>query len=537
MRSCWIVMGALCALWLCLSATACKCEEEAAEKPAGEAAPRVESTLDKLPGASRVDLSALIPADVDAVVMSDRPAALWTWLQGRDWFQGVRASPVWADMLFSDALYRLSTARHRLAGMSPVKLEKLDLSEVLATPAGLATRNLGEGQAVLLVKQIDLKIQALDRLAELFNQIEAGRFAEIEDDGLKFRQVDLGQGSELFYAVFSNLLLVSNDRKMLLDSLHLSAGKAGESLAADEEAKKLLAARKADDLVILLQPDGSGDWLETALPMKLLALTWSTGGSPKLAIAGALAGEQPAGGALVEAAAVARVLPADSRLVLGRSGLPLAEIWRALVKTGQPEKDEALAQLEARLLEGLDARAVFVLQGFQLETRPRPEAAVLVQLGKADGIEPLVSDAFESFFGRKPEEEKTESGRKLYRIAGEIQAAFAVVDGWLVMGTTPESVRRVVAAASGQAPSLADGSFAAAMGSQGLFGLAFVDCDRLGADLDAYAKALLKSGQRFSATDVDETLGPFLAAVRKVGKLAGRLERKANQVEGSLVPL
>ena len=83
-------------------------------------------------------LAGLLPADAQAAVLSDRPEKVLAWLEGRAWWQALRASPVWVDLSLSGPLRQLSTLRHRVAAASPVPLQQPSLGELMVGPVGLA---------------------------------------------------------------------------------------------------------------------------------------------------------------------------------------------------------------------------------------------------------------------------------------------------------------------------------------------------------------------------------------------------------------
>ncbi len=317
---------------LVLAFTACKCgEEKEKAKPAEPAGPEYQSTVSKLPGAQQADVAALIPQDAGLVMISDDLGRLLGWLEGRKWFQALKKTPFYDDLRFTGAWFRFSTLKHRLESVSAVRLGEARLEEMLKTPAGLALRPDGEGTEVLLVKQIDLRIQALDRLAEVFNQItpREGMLKSREVSGLNLRELAVDEQHRLYYLLFSNLLLISNSEKYLLQAADLARGESSGSIADDSEvAALLLDGRENFDLVACLDPDrlSAGKKEKGARlieSVERLLLKFKTGSPPRLEITGVL-DKQRAGEELNAPFKAGNIVPLDSRMLLGLARVDLA---------------------------------------------------------------------------------------------------------------------------------------------------------------------------------------------------------------------
>ncbi len=122
-------LGGILMLVFLTGLAGCKCGEKPEPAVSSPAEPDYQSTVSGLPGAGMVDVAGLIPGGVDLAVFADHPDRVHKWLEGRDWWQGVRKSPVWADLFLAGPMYELSTARHRLASMSPVEMKQPRLEE------------------------------------------------------------------------------------------------------------------------------------------------------------------------------------------------------------------------------------------------------------------------------------------------------------------------------------------------------------------------------------------------------------------------
>jgi ADP-ribose pyrophosphatase YjhB (NUDIX family) len=151
---------------------------------------------------------------------------------------------------------------------------------------------------------------------------------------------------------------------------------------------------------------------------------------------------------------------------------------------------------------------------------------------------------FAYLFGSKPRKKQLKelSGKTMFVAPGSnpFSPSFALVDGWLAIGTTPEMVRRIVATSVGQKPSILDlsgFSEKVSADSRPFFMLSYVDCSLLFEDLKSYAQAIIQKGDRFEPDAVETTMVPFLDALKKIGKLGGALTQKNGNATGTVVPL
>jgi hypothetical protein len=538
--------------FLLLAAGACKCGQDEQAGPApGER--DYASTVGQLPGAALVRVAGLLPADAQLVLLSDRPEKVLGWLAGRPWWQELRASPVWADLVLSGPLYRLSSLRHEVAAASPVRLPSFGPDELLVGPVGLAVTFDGQGSEALLVKSVDLRVQALERLAEAFNQAKPGeRIQAVSVEGFELRKVELGPDRAVYYHLFSNLLLVSSSQELLVGALRRASGKPDpDSLAGHPVLGKLLQETGDRELVGLLTPAlpaSLGGFLLRALPVPALALGLELGESPRLGLRAPLAEDAP-GAFPADLAAGLRLAPLESRLVLAHAGLDAGGVWKALAESapgpegegeeaaeapGFPEAPASLGQAGLLVLGGVEAHA----QG------PRVHAALLVPARDAAEAEEFARGALLATFegGLEPVAGGA-GGRALLVVKGvppPWSPACAALPGWLLCGTTVDMVKKVLACAAGQAPSLGDapGLKARLLGQPPpAVGLGYLDLDGLARDGLVLLRAGAGFGERFDANDVDDTLGPFLQAIGRGGKLAGGLWARPPALEGSVVPL
>jgi hypothetical protein len=545
-------LGCGLGILLCLTAlAACKCGEEGAGTGTGPApgAKDFESTVGKLPSAALVQVAGLLPAEAQVAVLSDRPEKVMAWLEARPWWQALRASPVWVDLSLSGPLRQLSTLRHRVAAASPVPLQQPSLSELLVGPVGLAVRWDGSQVAFLAVKAVDLKVQSLERLVEAFAQARAGELVQtVEAGGFSIRSVELAPGQAMHYHLFSNLLLVSNDQDMLTEALARAAGKpdAKPGLAKDADRGGLLQAAADPDLLVLLSPEELGGLWALALPLPAAALGWRLEPSPKLEFrAPAGEGAEQLSKELLPASA--GLLPLESRLVLGRAQVNIAGLWAALAEAapeGEGEGEGKRAALPAAP-ESLGGEGVLVLTGLEGgPAGPRLHAALLVPASDPKAAGEFAAAALEGAFGQPPTEEAgAPGGKRLWLAQGAEEPwspACAVLDGWLVCGTTADAVRKVMATAAGQAPALRDvpGLKDKLLGEGApAYGLGYLDAAGLSQDLLALLRSGVALGERFDANDVDDTLKPFLEAVGQLGRLGGALWARPPVIQGSVVPL
>ena len=547
-RSRWAATVA--ALFL-FAGAGCKCDKQEAHEPDGSQAEPAgfESTVGKLPGADLVDVARLIPEGVDLAIWANAPDKVQAWLEGRGWWKAVVASPLWEDLALSGPLYELSTARHKLASLSPVEFREPKLSELLQGPMAVALSRTPAGIRLLVIKQIDLKVQALARLAEVFNQAKAeGELKSRQVEGIEIKTFALGSDQAVHYALFSNLMLVSNDGGMLEQAVLLASGKEAKALLTSNNAGPLFAKRTPTDLGAYLNPAGLSRWLYLMLPLEAVRLDWRLGETPEAEIFGLAAA--PADKDLQAGAgkALAKLIPLESRLVVAHADLDLDGLWTGL-QAALTEADAHKGKLPAVgqvLLPALTGEVCLVVISVGL---PIPEVAVVLH-GRAGALKdaklsPTVAKTLGLLFGSPPESapQSDLGGLALWSSeGGQITPAFAVMDDWLVLGSSADAVRAVVATHLGKAPALADrAGFGAkvAAAAEPFYGLTYVDSDHLFGDLLGTTRKLMSSSERFDANDFDDTLAPLFEALKQLGRLGGGLGRTAepNRVTGRVVAL
>ena len=542
LRSRW---GGILMLVFLIGLVGCKCGKKPEPTDSSTAGPDYESTVSGLPGAGMVDVARLIPADVDLAVFAEHPDKVYKWLEARDWWQGVRKSPVWADLLLAGPMKELSTARFTLASMSPVEMKLPKLEEFLTTPMGIAAERTAEGWRILMVKQIDLRVQAMDRLAEVFNQVrDDSRMLTTEKDGIKIRTFDLGEGSSLCYALYSNLLILANDEEMLLKSVGLAAGKDKNSLVSANSNTGLFEDNSNADLVIYADPAGINRWLYRLLPLQAVSLMWRLGDPPSASVAGVVSKEEAREGRAGTVENLEAMIPLESMLVIGHGRLELEELWKK-ISSAFPETDEEAEEAEVpdlanKLLARLTGEAVLVVTGFDV---PVPEAALLLRIKDAKDLEETLAGTIALFFGSKPEKETlSDLGDKHIWSSGdgEVSPAFAFHQGWLVAGTSRDAVHSVLATASGKSPSIGDrvGFKDKVLAvADPFYGLSYLDCERLFEAVEKTTRELMFSSELFDSNDVDDTLSPLFDALKKIGRLGYGLSQKNERVVGSVVAL
>lgn len=544
----WLALGFGLICWL--AAPGCKCDREsgpgASQQPAGA---EYEPTLTRLPGASQVDVARLIPQGVDLALVAERPDKVWAWLGQQAWWQQVQKSPVWTDLALSGPLVELSNVRHRLASLSPVDFKQPKIEDLLPTSMGLAANRQADGWQILLIKQIDLKFQSLARLAEVFNQVRPDeRLRSRQLHGTTLRSFDLGESGQLHYAVYSNLLLVSNHEGLLDQAVALASGNSNESILRADDLARLLAGQAPAELVVMLRPAGLSRWLATLLPVKALRISLRLEPVPEASLVGLPislpislpaslpAKPRPAG----IGQALKALIPLDSRLVVGRADLDLAALWRELSEQAPGKGQARPPDLQAGLFDRLSGEAILVVTGVEL---PVPQAAGLLRLRDQTGVEDALGQALGYLFGSQPTQRAADGlpGRTIWSVAGEaFSPSFAIQDGWLVVGTSPAAVLGILATAAGKVPALTDqpGFEERVLArAEPFFGLLFVDGQLLFADLKAASRALIGRSQRFDANDLDDTLGPLFDALAAIGKLGVGLVLDRDRVTGSVVAL
>ncbi|MBW2699783.1 MAG: hypothetical protein JRF33_03100 [Deltaproteobacteria bacterium] len=530
------------------AATACKCGEDKqieAEKPKLRAEADFQATLGKLPSVAQAELAAWLPADMDMAIVAARPAAAWAWLEKRPWFVALRQSPLAKDLAFAGPLYRLSTARHRLAALSLVDLQRLSVDELLASPLALGLKKDEQGFGWLLVKQVDLKIQALDRLAEVFNQIEgAERIKLVEAGGQEIRVVDLGEDLKIYYAVFSNLLLVSNTQARLAAALMRPGGSPSDSLSDLPLFKRSLALQPKADVSFLLRPAILGSWGPSAMPGERWLATWTAQDKVRLDWV-AEPGPAATASAKLDLKALTRILPADSRMVLARGDVNVQELLTRFVAQAKEEEENEKVKSKpgfelAKLSQALSGQICLAWLGTESQP-PLPCMALLVKLKdiKETELAGMLIEFFAMTLGRRPvaEDLPQVGGRRIYLVKGTgLQPAFATVDGWLLLASSAGALKGLLATFVGQQPSLADRK-GLATADKAALGWWFADMKPLAADVLALMRDWVGRGKRYNANDVEDGLGSFFEALQGMGAFGGAWRFSDEGLVGVLEPL
>ena len=534
-----------------LAGGACKCGKKEEKKEVAEPeGPQYESTVSRLPGARKADVAALIPQDSKLVVISDDSAKLLDWLEKREWFQQIEKTPFYDDLRFTGTWFRLSTIKHRIESVSKVRMGDARFKEMLKTPAGLALRPQKKGTEVLLVKQIDLQIQALDRLAEVFNQItpREGMMKSREVEGLKLRELTVDGQHKLYYLLFSNMLLVSNSEDYLLQATELARGQSSGSIADDSEiAALLLDGRDRYDLLVCLDPAGWHGKKKKSGMLELvnrLMLRFKTGEPPRLEITGVL-DKQQAGRDLNVKFAGGKIVPLDSRMVLGLAQLDFPAAWKRM-QAKKPLPDNVKSSVAGKLLPALGSQALVLLGGVDAGgKRPVPHAALLVEIDKqkvSDVVE-ATGALFAYMFGEEAKKRvlRQMSNHEVWMLPGDqaFNPCFSVVGDWLVVSTSEKMLRKIVATSVGHEPAIGDlpGFADKVAGEKPYFFMTYLDCGLLFEDLKTYFRSATKLGDRFDEATVEETVTPLLDALKKTGKIGGAVTQRGAGITGSVVPL
>ena len=536
-------LGALVALFALMGFVGCKCGKKDGPdgKPAEPSKPEYESTVGKLLELSKVDVATLLPGDVDLAIIAEHPDQVHAWLKAKPWWKGMTESPVFADLMLSGPMYELSTARHKLASLSPVDMKQPKLEELLTTPMGLAVTRAGTRWQVLMVKEIDLKVQALDRLAEAFNQIrDDGRLRTEEIEGVKVRTLALNDGRSLSYALYSNLLMMANDKDMLLKSVTLAAGKSKESLAAAVGSSGLFAKRGTADVLAYVRPAELSSWLALFVPLESVGISWKLGDTPSAKVVGLAPGENERSGREKALAEAQSMIPLEARLVVGHGELDLSDLWNRLAG-GLGEKDEEEGQgapdVEQALLAKLSGEAVLVITEFDF---PLPDAALLLKASDTNGLIDTVSKTVSFLFGSEVAERKGDGGKYWASQGGQLAPAFALRGKWLVLGSSASAVESVLVSHAGKAPTLLDqAGFKERVLAQAdpFYGLTYINCEHLFEDAKQVARQMISSSERFDENDLQDTLVPLFDALKLIGKMGSGLHLTKDGIEGSVVSL
>jgi hypothetical protein len=534
-----------------LAGMACKCGKKEEKKEVAEPeGPQYESTVSKLPGVKKADVAALIPQDSKLVVISDDSAKLLSWLEKREWFQELKKTPFYDDLRFTGTWFRLSTIKHRIESVSKVRVGDARFKEMLRTPVGLALRPKKKGTEVLLVKQIDLQIQALDRLAEVFNQIipREGMMKSRDVEGLKLRELTVDDKHKLYYLLFSNMLLVSNSEDYLLKATDLARGQTSGSIADDSEIAALLLDGRDDyDLLAYLDPAGWHGKKKKSGMLELvnrLMLRFKTGEPPRLEITGVL-DKKKAGKDLNVKFQGGKVVPLDSRMVLGLARVDLKAAWKRM-QARKPLPDKVKKSVAGKLLPALGPEILVLLGGVDAAgKRPVPHAGLLIKVDKQkiSDVVQATGALFAYLFGEKAKKRvlRQMSNHEIWMLPGDkaFTPGFSVVGDWLVLCTSEKLLRKIVATSVGHEPAIGDlpGFADKVVGERPYFFMSYLDCGLLFEDLKTYFRSVTKLGDRFDEATVEETVTPLLDALKKTGKIGGTVTQRGAGITGSVVPL
>ena len=514
----------------------CKCGKEkvAKEKPPPAREVRIESTVSGLPAAGRNQVLQVIPSGTSFVLFSPDAARAGKWFTENKTLASLRRTDVWRDLQQAGPAWLVSTLRHRLARLSKVSLGDWSLESLLATPTVLAryqaTKERQDG-AWLLVKQIDLRLQAVDRLAEALNQVDekSKQLGSFDWEGLKVRTLLLGGKKYLYYAVFSNLLLVCNHKQTLVSALFLATGREGRSLLDIAGLGQTLQQRATDSLLLV--------WANLELLDQGAMWNWSPGLVPGREVIFHLPAAQPrqpglvvgpvtaqAGGKLDES--LWKILPADSRLVVASALLHLGK--------GKPTGEKT--SVVPAGLASFHGQAALVLGGLEMKSEGPPlvHAAVLLKPSPGNWRDTDARAVMDFVFGKGLQQVKTGDAVS-YRSAAPGRPGGMLLDGWLVLASTGHMLEMMASTQAGQGPCLADWpGFTKSMdGGRGPV-LLVADADKIFADLSAYAAWLDGQRQLAAGQTLAGALGPFLAACRQGGRMGLLLQQHDGLMAGNL---
>jgi hypothetical protein len=517
----------LIAFFVLVGMTNCKCGESDKKATGND-----DSTVSKLAKAKKVDLARVIPVDVNLVFMSDSPRKLLQWIDSLDWWKDLKKTTLWSDLFVSETALELSTLRHKLNNLSPIPLPVFEPEKLLLNPMGLAVRS-GDKAKVLCVWQIDLKVQALERLAEVFNQLRNDRrIMQTEYAGTTIRSIVLKDSTSVHYALYSNLLLLANDRQLLEDSISLATGSSQKSLAHDKEIQGLITADGRSDLVVLLRPRDLSHWLYKLIPLDLLAIHLRTGEKTNASLRGWVKNSTKLDG--VESSL--GLLPMSSRFIVAHNRMGLQKLWKQIAKYLPEERRSKLAELKKRLLPKSDGLMLLTMS----DLRPKegsllPDTALLIRTKGKDQVVQAMKELLSLFHFEVLEKEG------IWVSTGEqFRPSFALLDDWLVLGSSYHVVREIKRTAQGKNPSITDlkGFKENILSKKNLFEVVYVDVQNVMSDLDYYISTANNCGNSYvSESDIQTNLSPVLSSLAKIGKLGGSLSLEKGKLLGAMGPL
>jgi mannitol/fructose-specific phosphotransferase system IIA component (Ntr-type) len=537
------------------SFAACRCSKDVEKpKPAEVATVEYKSTVSKLPKANQVDLAAVIPSDSAAVMVGADLSKLLEWLESREWVKAVIKTSAYRDIYTTSSMLNVSTLQHKLKALSAVSLKKPKLKELFSTPTAIALRIFKKRYEYLMIKQVDLKVQALDRLVEVFNQVspQAKMITSRNVEGMTLRKLKLSQERSLFYVIFSNLMILSNSEGYLLEAFKLAQGKSSNSLAMDEQLKKQLSQElNKYDLVGTLYPGRlwtkrEMTWLSSLMPAERWVFQLTSGTQPKLQLTAKL--KKDAARQEHNAAYLAqKIVPLDSRAIWGISKPDWFELFGQIVEERfeRTIRRQTKINFKRELFENIKGQTSVVFGGVDVsKDHPFFHLALIVKTSNQSQVEKTMSKLFSYLFPGKPEKIVYQeiSNRSIFAVADDnvISPAFAVVDGWLVVTTSVKMMEEILKAAEGQKPTIEDlpgFSKKIVAAAKPFYMFNYFDCQLLFEDLKTYVQHLMKKSDQYDPSTVEQTISPLLDSLKKMGKLGGAISQQGAQLSGEVVPL
>jgi len=275
-----------------------------------------------------------------------------------------------------------------------------------------------------------------------------------------------------------------------------------------------------------------------------LMLRFKSGEPPKLEITGVL-DKKRAGKDLNVKFAGGKLVPLDSRMLLGMARVDLQAAWKRM-QAQKPLPEKLKKNVAGKLLPALGGEVLVLLGGVDAgEKRPVPHAGLLVRFDKqkaaqvAEGTEAL----FAFLFGEEAKKRVLlqMSNHEIWVLPGDkaFTPGFSVVGDWLVICTSEKMLRKIVATWVGHEPAIGDlpGFKDKVAGERPYFFMTYLDGNLLFEDLKSYFRSATKLGDRFDEATVEDTVTPLLDALKKTGKIGGAVTQRGAGITGSVVPL
>jgi hypothetical protein len=343
------------------------------------------------------------------------------------------------------------------------------------------------------------------------------------------------------------MLLVSNSEDYLLKAADLARGQTSGSIADDSEIAALLLDGRSDyDLLACYDPAGWRGKKKTGMLelVDRLMLRFKTGEPPRLEITGVL-DKQKAGKDLNVKFGGGKVVPLDSRMVLGLAQVDLKAAWKRM-QARKPLPDKVKKSVAGKLLPALGGEALVLLGGVDAAgKRPVPHAGLLIKVDKQKipDVVQATGALFAYLFGEKANKRvlRQMSDHEIWMLPGDkaFTPGFSVVGDWLVLCSSEKLLRKIVATSVGHEPAIGDlpGFADKVVGGRPYFFMTYLDCGLLFEDLKTYFRSVTKLGDRFDEATVEETVTPLLDALKKTGKFGGTVTQRGAGITGSVVPL